>query len=496
MLYWLVLIVGVPAAAQVEYRIARAASPITIDAKLDEPAWKQATPVSDFIFNWFSSGEKERTEAKLLWDDDNLYVSWRAEDRHISAYELKRHGPVSKDDCVEIFISPNPAKVKNYYTFEINAIGTMLNRNRSDWYTGGATWEPEGVRYRATYSGKTSKDEEGSDREWIVEMAVPLKNFARDAGNMPPRNGDEWRLNLMRTGGKTNMQQSTWAPIAPPGRSFHSPENFGKVIFVAQNTTSQAAPPQPAPEAKQSGRRRRGMQFSGPVNAAEAAEGRVIYNKSCTACHGLDGVAGDRAPALGAQRRYYRRSEEELFDAIKNGIPGTGMPSSAAPDADVRKMVTFIRSLRATAADSGFAGNIANGESIFSGKGGCTKCHMIRGRGGLLGPDLTNIAAERRLEDLRTTLTVGKQYPTDGFRAVALQLRNGKRVAGVVKNEDSFTMQVFGDDGKLYLISREEASSITYPERSPMPSGLDKKFSADEFRDLLAFLSKQTRQAR
>ena len=57
----------------------------------------------------------------------------------------QRHGPVSKDDCVEIFISPNPDKVKNYYTFEINAIGTMLNRARTDWWTGPPNWEPEGV---------------------------------------------------------------------------------------------------------------------------------------------------------------------------------------------------------------------------------------------------------------------------------------------------------------------------------------------------------------
>src|SRR5262245_44958148 len=101
----------------VSYRIQRAPSRIVIDAKLDEPAWQSAPSVGDFIFNWFQSGDKEQTVAKLLWDDENLYVSWRCQDRHISAYETKRHGPVSKDDCVEIFLSPNPAQVRNYYTF-------------------------------------------------------------------------------------------------------------------------------------------------------------------------------------------------------------------------------------------------------------------------------------------------------------------------------------------------------------------------------------------
>jgi hypothetical protein len=216
------------------YDIHRTPSKITIDASLDDDAWKAAPPVSAFIFNWWTAGEKEPTTARLLWDDANLYVSWLAHDRHISAYETRRHGPVSRDDCIEIFISPNPEKVRNYYTFEINAIGTMLNRARTDWWQGPPTWEPEGVVYRASFQGQNAKDESPDDRQWVVEMAVPLRNFARDAAHTPPRHGDTWRLNLNRLGGKTNAQASTWSPIAPPARSFHTPESFGWVRFVNQ----------------------------------------------------------------------------------------------------------------------------------------------------------------------------------------------------------------------------------------------------------------------
>ena len=133
------------------YNIYRAPSRITIDAKLDEPAWETARPAGDFHFNSWEQGEKESTVARMLWDDQNLYVSYLCHDRHISASVTERHGPVSKDDCVEIFVSPNPEKVRNYYTFEINAIGTMLNRCRTDWWKGPPTWEPEGVRYRRLF---------------------------------------------------------------------------------------------------------------------------------------------------------------------------------------------------------------------------------------------------------------------------------------------------------------------------------------------------------
>jgi len=216
------------------YDIRRTSSPITIDARLDERAWRRARPAGDFHFLGSPEGEPEQTEARLLWDDENLYVSWFCHDRHISAQVIERHGSVSRDDCVEIFLSPNPAKVTNYYTFEINAIGAMLNRCRTDWWTGPPTWEPEGVRYRASYHGQPRKDEAPSDRHWIVEMAIPLRNFARDAAHTPPHDGDVWRLNLNRTGGVTNRRSSSWSPTLPPAKSFHTPAAFGEVRFVGR----------------------------------------------------------------------------------------------------------------------------------------------------------------------------------------------------------------------------------------------------------------------
>jgi hypothetical protein len=226
------LFVAISCYGQKTYDIYRATSPITVDAKLNEQAWQQAPAVGDFHFPWFKEGTREQTVAKLLWDDDNLYVSWFVHDKHISAYVTQRHGPVSKDDCVEIFIAPNPDRVQNYYTFEINAIGAMLNRARTDWWTGPPTWEPEGVRYRTTWHGLPKKEESPQDDHWVVEAAIPLKNFGRDAMHTPPRDGDRWRLNLQRLGGVTNAQASTWSPLPEGVRSFHTPSSFGAVRFV------------------------------------------------------------------------------------------------------------------------------------------------------------------------------------------------------------------------------------------------------------------------
>src|SRR5260370_8669610 len=76
--------------------------------------------------------------------------------------------------------------------------------------------------------------------------------------------------------------------------------------------------------------------------------GRQLYNAACTVCHGLEGTVGDRGPALAAARRYLRTSDDDLFNAIQNGIPGTLMPPAQRPDNNIWKIVAYIPSLRPT----------------------------------------------------------------------------------------------------------------------------------------------------
>ena len=151
-------------------------------------------------------------------------------------------------------------------------------------------------------------------------------------------------------------------------------------------------------QARGSGRRLRQTSTNPLGRGQEVIEaGRQLYNSTCTVCHGMEGTVGDRGPALAATRRYLRTSDDDLFGAIKNGIPGTLMPALGAPENEVWKIVAYIRSLRATASDEFVPGNADHGREVFQAKGRCAECHMIQGRGGLLGPDLSNIGAERSL---------------------------------------------------------------------------------------------------
>jgi putative heme-binding domain-containing protein len=223
------------------------------------------------------------------------------------------------------------------------------------------------------------------------------------------------------------------------------------------------------------------------------AEGRGIYNQSCTRCHGLNATAGDRAPALAAQREYLRTSEAELFDAIRNGIPGSSMPASTLPDTDIRKVVAYLRSLRAPASEAPAAGDAAHGQEIFRTKGHCLDCHVIRGSGGLLGPDLSNIGAERSLSLIRVALTSTRPNPVHGYRAARIVTTEGTALSGIVKNENNFSVQFLDTAGLLHLFTRDELREITYQEGSLMPGDYDRRLTSTEMQDLLAFLSRLVR---
>ncbi len=226
-------------------------------------------------------------------------------------------------------------------------------------------------------------------------------------------------------------------------------------------------------------------------NEQAIAQGREIYNRSCTICHGLEGAAGDRGPALTGGRRYLRSTDKELSSAIQSGIPGTAMPPSGLPADDIQRVVAYIRSLRATASDRAVAGDVAHGQETFWGKGGCGGCHMIRGRGGITGPDLSNIGGERTLGALRNALTKPRPRIPRGYQPVEVVTSDGRSLTGIVKNENNYSVQLLDSDSKLQLFARDELRRVTYKSESLMPSNYDQRLSPSEFQDLLAFLSRQ-----
>src|SRR5438067_11419248 len=148
-----------------------------------------------------------------------------------------------------------------------------------------------------------------------------------------------------------------------------------------------------------------------------------------------------------------------MFHNIHDGIPGTAMPAATnggigvgMSDEEIWQVVTYLRSAEVKAPAQP-AGNAAHGKELFNGAAGCSTCHMMEGKGGRLGPDLTSVGGSRaagyivdsirnpsrRLAQGLTEAT--KEFPQE-YETVTVVTPEGKQITGVTLNEDSFTVQV------------------------------------------------------
>lgn len=223
------------------YTAQRADSKIVVDGKLDELAWRNAASFGDFKFAWWQDGKQEQTLARMLWDDEFLYVSYDCQDAHISAVQTEHDSPVYKDDCVELFTAPNPKRPFDYFNIEMNVNRAILDRHHPEGPGKKVpNWNSHGIRIATSVDG-TLNDDTDKDRGWVLEVAIPFSNFAEVTGRSHPRDGDVWHLNLNRLGGQTNPQHSQWSPGTTKKPAFHAPDTFGRVTFSTQTSTQQAA---------------------------------------------------------------------------------------------------------------------------------------------------------------------------------------------------------------------------------------------------------------
>lgn len=217
------------------YTIERVSSGITVDGRADEEDWKAAAPI-ELIVPWLHDAAEpvQETEVRMLWSATDLFIVYKCADPYIGA-EIRDHdGATYLEDTVEIFATPNPDHVFNYYGYEMNVLGTLLDYitfwRDGQRLTGGAGWQSEGVRIATTIDG-TLNDHSDRDTGWVLEIAIPFDNFRHLGGRIPPRDGDRWRLNLNRCAGRTAGQYAMWSDSGTPKPQFHVPERFGIAVF-------------------------------------------------------------------------------------------------------------------------------------------------------------------------------------------------------------------------------------------------------------------------
>lgn len=178
----------------VAYTIARATGPVTIDGKLDEVQWQEtkALPLL-YTFNDPSLQASDAT-ARMLWDDDYLYVAYRVPDRDIQTPELQNDDPLTCTyDCVELFIMPD--KQWGLY-WEINAspngaVYDALNLYRPNAWMSYRRIDLniKGLRIK---NSNLSSDDGGPG--YVVELAFPLDQLPLAGGRALEAGDTFWGL--------------------------------------------------------------------------------------------------------------------------------------------------------------------------------------------------------------------------------------------------------------------------------------------------------------
>lgn len=240
-------------------------------------------------------------------------------------------------------------------------------------------------------------------------------------------------------------------------------------------------------------------------DAKIAKLGEYQFRLNCAFCHGLGARGGGRGPDLTRAQKRHGNSDAEVFHNIHDGIPGTAMPAATnggigvgMSDEEIWQVVTYLRSVQVQSPAQS-AGNPRHGKELFNGALGCSTCHMIGGKGGRLGPDLSTVAASRSTEYLVESLRkpsrrlaqglfeAMKEFPQE-YESVLVVTADGTKLSGVVLNQDQFTLQMLDTREQLHLFEKDKLRSVETRRESAMPVYDPKALSDKDLEDLLAYL--------
>jgi hypothetical protein len=222
--------------APLSYDCYRATTPIRIDGKLSDPAWKKAKWTSDFVDIEGAAKPKPRfrTRAKMLYDEKYLYIAAELEEPNVTGTLTKHDSVIFKDNDFEVFIKPLP-ETESYYEFEMNALNTgwdlFLPKPYSEGGKADNAWDIAGLKTAVAVEG-TLNHPGDTDRGWTLEIAYPLTAFNSRQQVPLPKAGTVWRINFSRvewTPGNPKEDNWVWSPQGVV--NMHVPERWGYLNF-------------------------------------------------------------------------------------------------------------------------------------------------------------------------------------------------------------------------------------------------------------------------
>jgi len=224
--------------------------------------------------------------------------------------------------------------------------------------------------------------------------------------------------------------------------------------------------------------------FQGNPDAIRAGMGQ--FRQRCADCHGVD-ARGIRSPDL-TQVWASGRTDDGLFQTLRNGIPGTEMPAVGVrtTDNEIWQLLAFLRTLAAPAPTDPPRGNAENGQRVF--RANCASCHRVNGVGGHLGPDLSRIGLARTRDAMVRQIRGATEDFRPGYEPVTITPLNGQPIHGVKKNEDLFSVQIMDTRERIQGYERDKVREVTNDKKSAMPVFGPDRLKESDLDDLIRYL--------
>ncbi|MBX3260029.1 MAG: carbohydrate-binding family 9-like protein [Labilithrix sp.] len=237
---------------QLEVGKLAAGEKIVIDGKGDDKAWGGAASTGPFVD--VGTGKPNTSfpvngAAKLLWDDEHMYVLIEVKDPDVVGHFTSKEAQPKEWTATgqpmtwtrhtsEIMVDPDgDGDNVNYYEIQINPQNKVF-KSQFDGYNrpkvepqgpfGHEDWDPK-MRTAVVVKG-TIDDSSDNDEGYVVEAAIPWKAFEKGAKQLPPKPGDTWRMNFYAM---ANNGGTAWSPILGQG-NFHKASRFGKVTWATK----------------------------------------------------------------------------------------------------------------------------------------------------------------------------------------------------------------------------------------------------------------------
>jgi len=189
----------------------RASGELRIDGALDEPAWREAEPITDFRVLFAREGQvpADSTEVRVLVDDHRIVFGITCWQSHAPAASVLPRDRIDEDDNVIVHLDPD-GDGRRAYLFGVNPYGVQLDGILTD--------EPD-FQWDGVWDAETRR---ARDR-WTAEIAIPFRTL-----RFPERGDRPWRLWIRRQCQEDN-EVSSW-PLWRQGES-------GSIMLQAADLT-------------------------------------------------------------------------------------------------------------------------------------------------------------------------------------------------------------------------------------------------------------------